>query len=1073
MNILFRKILCRIFILALFPLTAQQLRFKAITSDEGLSTNYITCIMQDDLGFMWFGSQDGLNKFDGRQMKIFKHDPTNDQTLSNSEITYIRQVRHDLILVGTREGLNFFNPVIGQFSKLQKSEKGMEGKINVIFKVDSTSILVGTEEGLFMVNPDAKIIKTRFFKIVDKVNVKCIERIKDRIYIGTLGRGLWKLNKDNVEPVELVKPDIFEVQDSELQNITHIGQYSNKLYLGTPGHGIFKVDSRDYEIEARISFANQNSNSDIIRGFEVRNNKIYAATSHGVIVYNLISEVSALYSKQEGISFALNSNPCTSIFIDSESNYWVGTELGGVNVAFFQSLKFSNSGSNYETQFPNIYSFYEMSKGSVFLGGVKTFHELNLDDGSFINHDAPFGNNTILSILRESPGSNIYWIGTWGIGLYRYDKATRKAKQILTEKLGNTVLCLKMDGKNIYAGTVGDGLFKVNTETFEVTNFTVKDGLSSPNINTIFTDKKKNVWLGTYDGGLVKMKGFDSNGKLPIEKIYSSKGKKGQIASNIVLGVNQDKNGSIWAATASGLSKLLPDQSFYNFYEKDGLANTYLYTILEDSVNNFWMSSNSGIVRFNPLLPEKDVTFKNYGVKDGLTNTEYNQGAAFTSASGYMYFGGSKGFNVFRPTSIKDNLHVPNVYISGYKRGGTDVETDTLITYKNILELSYKENYFQFEVVALDYTDPSKNKFKYKLEGYDNDWSSPTNINVIGYSNLPGGDYVLKIKAANNDGVWNDKGFEIAIRVIPPFWQTKWFYILIFVGGLALVYIVMQYRTRAIKKENKILENKVAERTRELEEKNRDITSSIEYAKRIQEAILPSKEQIFNKLHKVFILYRPKDIVSGDFYWFGEKDGVKIFAVVDCTGHGVPGAFMSMIGHNLLHQIVNEKSITDPAQILNNLHLGIQAALRQGRNEINTNDGMDVSIITINDEKREVKWAGANRPLILIDANGSLTKYDGDKFPVGGAQFDINRVFTTKTVDVKMASMAYMFSDGYADQFGGDKGKKFMVKRFHDLLTTIHLHTAEEQRNVLLNHFEQWRQNHEQVDDVLIVGIEI
>jgi serine phosphatase RsbU (regulator of sigma subunit) len=265
----------------------------------------------------------------------------------------------------------------------------------------------------------------------------------------------------------------------------------------------------------------------------------------------------------------------------------------------------------------------------------------------------------------------------------------------------------------------------------------------------------------------------------------------------------------------------------------------------------------------------------------------------------------------------------------------------------------------------------------------------------------------------------------------------------------------------------------VAERTRELEEKNRDITSSIEYAKRIQEAILPSKEHIFNKLKKVFILYQPKDIVSGDFYWFAEQNGVKIFAVVDCTGHGVPGAFMSMIGHNLLHQIVSERQITDPAEILNQLHKGVQEALRQGHNEINTNDGMDVSLIAIDEKNGLVNWAGANRPLVVVDRNRQLIKYDGNKFPIGGAQLDSHRSFTTRRIEIEKGSMAYMFSDGYADQFGGDRGKKFMVKRFHDLLSEIHLLSAEEQRVALKQNFEDWRQNHEQVDDVLIVGIEI
>jgi hypothetical protein len=185
----------------------------------------------------------------------------------------------------------------------------------------------------------------------------------------------------------------------------------------------------------------------------------------------------------------------------------------------------------------------------------------------------------------------------------------------------------------------------------------------------------------------------------------------------------------------------------------------------------------------------------------------------------------------------------------------------------------------------LDYTDPSKNKFKYILEGYDNDWSAPSNVRYISYTELPGGDYTFKVKAANNDGVWNETPYEIRIRVVPPFWKTKIFYVLIALLIIAGFYGFTQYRTKSIMRENKILENKVAERTKELAEKNRDITSSIEYAKRIQEVILPDKEEIFQKLKGAFILYKPKDIVSGDFYWFAEKNDKKVFAA-GASDHG-------------------------------------------------------------------------------------------------------------------------------------------------------------------------------------------
>ncbi|MDI1353566.1 MAG: triple tyrosine motif-containing protein [bacterium] len=1052
--------------------SAQQLRFKHITSEDGLSTNSVKAIIQDQLGFMWFATQDGLNKYDGYQIKTFRNDPTNPNSLSCSDITTLKQVSPNLIMVGTREGLDFFDPITEKFSTLEKADGRLESKINTIFKVDTENVLVGTEAGLFSINITTKKIKNPYFKEEGKVSVKTIERIDDVVYIGTQEKGLWMLTKKNtLERINFVIPDYFknQVKEEMLLSITHIGHYGGKMYLGTYGAGIFKVD-RDFEISKKISFDQLGESSNYVKDFVIRNNKIFAATAYGVLVYSLLNEEINIYTKQDA-PLALNSNPCNCIFSDSENNFWVGTDLGGVNISFFRSQKFPNSNYNYESRFSNIYAICEVNDETIMLGGEGKLQELNLTTGSSIAHDNILKETTVLSIVKET--DNIFWIGTWGNGIIRYDKSTKKGKNFLTSDNGGTILCLAIIDDQLFAGSIGDGLFRIDLASFDVKQYTEKDGLPNLSINTIFRDTKRTVWLGMNDGGLVKLGDLGNTDRLDVKKVFANKGKAGQIASNMVLAVNEDNRGNIWAATSTGLSKLLPDGSFYNFYNKDGLSNTYLYSLLKDSLNNFWMSTNGGIVKFNPAQPEKEIAFKNYNIKDGLINTEYNMGAACTSTSGMMYFGGPKGFNAFRPTSIHDNLHVPQSYVRSYKRSGTDVLTDSLIEYKKFLELNWKENYFQFELVAIDYTDPGQNKFRYKLEGYDKDWSAPTNVRFVSYTELPGGNYTFKVKAANNDGIWNEKSYELHIDVIPPFWKTKLFYFLVIISLIAAVYFYTRYRTKAFIEENKILEQKVAERTRELEEKNRDITSSIQYAKRIQEAILPSKDYIFTKLNKAFILYQPKDIVSGDFYWFSEEKGIKIFAVVDCTGHGVPGAFMSMIGHNLLHQIVSEKETTDPGQILDMLHKGVQDALRQGHNEVNTNDGMDVSLIAINDKKGEIKWAGANRPLVIIDQNKQLTKYDGNKFPIGGAQLDHDRRFTTHTFQAPKNAMAYMSSDGYADQFGGDKGKKFMVKRFHDLLENIYLMGADQQREALRKSFEEWKAGHEQVDDVLIVGIEI
>lgn len=1051
---------------------SQQYRFKQITNEDGLSTNYVTSIIQDDKGFMWFGTQDGLNKYDGYNITVFKNDPTSINSLSSSEITCLKQIKADLIVIGTRDGLNLFNPITLKFTRLNNL-KGANVKINFIEVLNNDNILVGSDEGLFSLNIPSKLIKKYNFPITNSIQVDCIKKVNKNFFIGTREKGLWVLQNDELERINFFKPDHLNFKTSELESIRCLYEYAGKLYIGTIGYGIFTLNLTDFEIEDKILFNNlPGKNINEVNNLVIDNSKIYAATNDGLVTYNLLSnKIISVTNKENSSTFRINDDLIKEVFFDKEKNIWLGTYLGGVNVSFPKSIKFPDGEGDKQNDLKNLYSFSETKNNERIIGGENTLIFLNKNK-EIIDRSSILDGNTALCIFPEN--ENIYWIGTWGKGLIRYDKSTNRYRWFLSKDFGGTVICLKADDKgNLYAGTFGDGLFKINLKSFATTHFGAEQGLTNLNVNSIFADSKGKVWIGTYDGGLIKLNSFPEGNKLNIDQVYKNEGSTENIATNIVFGVNEDVKGNIWVATSAGLSKLLPENKFYNFYEKDGLANTYLYSILKDSLNNFWMSSNSGLIKFNPLLKESEIIFKNYGIKDGLLNSEYNMGAAFVSESGNMYFGGSNGYNIFKPSAIKDNLHTPNAFIIAYKRGGKDVVIDSFIAYKKYLNISWRENYFQFELASLDYIEPSKNKFKYKLEGYDDDWSEPTNVRYVSYTELPGGEYKFLVKSTNNDGIWNEKPYEITINVVPPFWKTKLFYFLLIIFAGGSIYAFTQYRTGAIKKENKILENKVAERTRELEEKNNDITSSIEYAKRIQEAILPSKDQIFKKLKNAFILYQPKDIVSGDFYWFAEKNDFKILAIVDCTGHGVPGAFMSMIGHNLLHQIVSEKGITDPGNILNQLHKGVQDALRQGQNEVNTNDGMDVSLIVINDITHEVMWAGANRPLITIDSTGEFLKFDGNKFPVGGAQLDINRVFTTQAVKLKNSAMAYLTTDGYADQFGGQRGKKFMVKRFHELLLTIHLRKPEEQRKELINNFEQWRQNHEQVDDVLVVGIGI
>jgi len=290
--------------------------------------------------------------------------------------------------------------------------------------------------------------------------------------------------------------------------------------------------------------------------------------------------------------------------------------------------------------------------------------------------------------------------------------------------------------------------------------------------------------------------------------------------------------------------------------------------------------------------------------------------------------------------------------------------------------------------------------------------------------------------------------------------------------GLFGIVAYIALRTRKLRRENLILEEKVKHRTaqvtaqkEELAQKNKDITDSIQYAKRIQVAILPPEVPFPN----TFILFKPKDIVSGDFYWLLEQAGKEFIAAVDCTGHGVPGAFMSIIGHNMLNKVVKEFGIIKPSEILTYLDKEVSTTLHQQGDTITVLDGMDMALMAYNNEKNQVEFAGAINPVYLV-RHGELIETKGDRFAIGRSDLDVTKEFTNHEVEVRKGDTFYMFSDGYADQFGGTRGKKFKIARMKELIMEIQDKSMEEQRAFLDSTIEDWRGDIEQIDDILIIG---
>ncbi len=387
------------------------------------------------------------------------------------------------------------------------------------------------------------------------------------------------------------------------------------------------------------------------------------------------------------------------------------------------------------------------------------------------------------------------------------------------------------------------------------------------------------------------------------------------------------------------------------------------------------------------------------------------------------------------------------------------------------------------------------------LEGLNDGWIYLGNRRFVSFSDIKEGNYVLKIKGSNNDGVWNEKGISLIIIKKPPWWRTVYAYIALGILLMLIFLLTIWIRTRALISERKYLEKQVEIRTNEiqiqkaeieaqrdeievqrdytasqrdkLKQMNDSLTDSIYYAKRIQSAILPNKEILINLFKESFILYLPKDIISGDFYWVKEIINANkrkvYFAVADCTGHGVPGGFVSMLGITLLNEIITDKKSLFPAEVLNILRDQVKHSLQQTWENRNSKDGMDISLCMFDEETKKLTYAGANSRL-HISKKDELQEIVGDRMPIG--IYYNERPFTNHTINIENNDVVYLYSDGYQDQFGGNKGMKFMRKSFNKLLVQIKDLNLDTQKENILKTLKDWQSNNfEQVDDITIMGI--
>lgn len=1093
-----RLLSCKTFIFFLLSATlasAQQnnVRHRHVTGKEGLTQSTVMSVFKDSRGFVWFGTQDGLNRYDGAKIKAYTSDQDNAQTLAGNSITAILEDNEKRLWIGSRNsGISIYVPQTDRFIRLVHSEKDKnsisDNSINHLLLGRNNTIWVSTLKGLNSVDP--KTLQVKRYQIHSTDNP---EKQVDEILLvaeSVRSKKLWVVSSKGLYVFDENKGEfkLFEIPGVARTRIVSANFDGSKwIYINTQRNSVKAMDVETGEIEdqpAALSalmkmYHTASEPIQVICSYRTPENKSYLGTDRkGVFVFNEKTNDVQVINADNGED--LLSNKVQSMYVDSAGTIWVGSDLG---VDFFQpgKLKFKTiTEKDFEKDIlksDDIMSIL-VDKNKLFLGtSDKGLSVINQKTGKVI--DLPKGINYgsqqgVLSLLKDKDG--FYWIGTWGGGLVKLDLDKNSFEQFTSSNsflAGQNITCLGEHNNTIWIGSLDGGLYKYDKSDLTFSKFTTNNGLSSNKIYYLCFDKKQKLWIGTVDGGL-NILDVKTN---KIEVFRHDDANKNSLSSNTVNCIFIDEKANVaWIATDNGLNKFdLSTHAITRYFKKDGLPNNYIYSILADNNNNLWMSTNEGLTKFNPQVENTEgAAFTNYTPDDGLQGEEFNQGAFYKASDGEMFFGGLNGLSFFYPDKLTSSSHISPLFITSYKRFNKEVEMDTAISFKRHIEVSYKENSFAFEFTALDFGDPSRMRYSWKMEGLkNNDWTPPSNRNIADYPELSPGEYVFRVKASNSDGVWNEKGAYLYITVRPPWYATKAAYTLFVLIIVLGAWGYSQFRTARVAVQKKALERMVQQRTVQLAEKNRDITSSIEYARKIQDAILPPLGDIYKAFPDSFVLYKPRDIVSGDFYWFYEKGDKKIIAVVDCTGHGVPGAFMSMIGHNLLNQIVIGNGVIAANEILNNLHKGVLTALKQGNAGVESKDGMDIALCVFDKGKKEVQYAAAYRPLYIISASesGKVTKLSGDKFPIGGSHFGIERSFTLHTLPLKEQDFYYMFTDGFADQFGGASGKKFMMKQFSKLLEEIWQLPAATQQERLFEAFSKWKGENDQVDDVLVVGI--
>jgi diguanylate cyclase (GGDEF)-like protein len=833
------------------PLVAEHrpLAFERLSLEQGLSQTSVLCVFQDRQGYMWFGTEDGLNRYDGYAFKTYKYDPFDAGSLPNNMVWAIVEDRSgDLWLATEGGGVARWDRATDRFVRFGQTSTELSSRTRTILAAPDGALWIGTKDaGLARLDPASGVLKRYVQDPNDPgslshnaVYALLFDR-SGRLWVGTDG-GLNRLDPATSRFERFLhdtsRPE--SLSDDRIRSLFE--DRAGRLWIGTYG-GLNRLEPNgDRFQQYRHDPANASSLShDRVRAiFEDNTGRLWVGTDGGLDLMDRQRSAFARYRHDPTDLAGLGDGNVMSLYQDRGGLLWVGTRSAGVHKwnpatwSFGHRTKLASEPNGLSEK--SVTSFTEDRGGRVWIGtlggGLHTMDRLTGELSRYTGKAAAGLGDRVMALASDAEGS--LWIGTMDQGLGRLNPTTHELRRFRHDasdpkSLGaDAVMALGVDSVgDLWVGTYGAGLNRYDASTGAFSRYrhdpAKPTSISADIVTSLAEDPSGALWLGTDGGGLNR---FDRrSGEFRHFKHDPNDPKS--LGSDTVFSLRVDAAGRLWVGTRGAGLALLEARSgastsFRHFTQREGLANDVVYGILPDGDGNLWLSTNNGLSRFDPRAER----FKNYDASHGLQSNEFNFGAHYRSASGELFFGGVNGFNAFSPQRLVTNTNVPPVVLTSFLKLNRPAKTARPLSQLDRIDLGHRDDVVTFEFAALDYAAPQRNRYAYRLEGFDPEWIEQGGVRRVTYTNLEPGSYRFRVRASNNDGVWNEAGLNLGLSVEAPPWRRWWAYVgyVLLLGVSLLGFVRVQQRRLAREAEySRRLEHEVEERTVELAARNADL----------------------------------------------------------------------------------------------------------------------------------------------------------------------------------------------------------------------------------------------------------